>query len=151
MRVIIKGDIVLSCSVDDDKVKAWSTSNKEMKYEFTHGNSVYDIVIGREETPLEKRLLSISYERCCRVSNLETGAEVKRINFDRPCYSIAVDKTQTLIAIGSENKVTFIETTNFTKVKEVSLNDFVYSLAFNRQNDGMLAVTRNGEIHSFKF
>ena len=151
VRAFIKNEMILSCSLGDHKVKAWSTSNKNLKYEFMHSDEVKDIVIGREGTPLENRLLSISSDKSCRVSNLETGVELRKINFGSPCWSIAVDKTQTLIAIGSGKKVTFIETTNFTKVKEVSLNNYVNSLAFNRQNDCMLAVTESGEIHSFKF
>ena len=131
-------------------MKSWSIPNKKLKYEVKHGDSVYDIVIGREGTPLASKMISVSGDRSCRISSLETGAEVKTINFVKPCWSIAVDKAQTLIAVGTENNVTFIETINFTKVREVALNE-VYSLAFNKRNDYMLAVLSNGEIHSFKF
>ena len=136
-------------SCGKSKVDSWSIPNKELKYEFQCG-TVYDIVIGREGTPLANRMISVGAYSSCRISNLETGAEVKTINFDSKCRSIAVDKTQTLIAVGTENNVTFIETTNFTKVREVALNR-VYSLAFNKRNDCMLAVLNNGGIHSFKF
>ena len=119
-------------------------------YEFSHGDCVYDIVLGREGTPLANKMLSVSADSSCRISNLKTGAEVKKIKFSNPCWSIAVDKAQTVIAVGTTSYVTFIETTNFTKVKEVSLN-YVYSLAFNKRNDCLLAVLKNGEIHSFKF
>ena len=135
----------------NNTAKSWSTPNKDLKYEIKHGQSVYDIVTGLEGTPLANKIVSICYDSSCRISNLETGAEVKTINFDRNCYSIAVDKAQTLIAVGTSNKVTFIETTNFTKVKEVSMDGYVYSLAFNKRNDCMLAVLKNGEIHSLKF
>ena len=148
-RVIIKNDVVYSC--EEDIVKVWTTANKQVKYELKHDSEVLDIVIGREGTPLAGQLLSISWEGSCRVSNLETGAEVRKINFDDPCYSITVDEAQTLIAVGTAKKVTFIETTNFSKIKEVSMNDWVCSLAFNKRNDCMLAVTRSGEVHSFKF
>ena len=139
-----------SCGTDGT-VKSWSSPNKQLMYEVMHGNDVYDIVIGREGTPLENKLVSISWDKSCRILNLETGAEVKTVNFDCSCWSIAVDKAQTLIAVGTSNKVTFIETTNFTKVKEVSMDGYVYSLAFNKRNDCMLAVLKNGEIHSLKF
>ena len=149
-RVIIKNDIlctVYSCG-EDGKVKSWSILNKRLKYEFNHGNNVEDIVIGRRGTPLAGRLLSINYEGC-RISSSETGAEIKTIKYS--CYSIAVDKAQTVIAVGTGYKVAFIETTNFTQIKEVFVNDYVYSLAFNKRNDRMVAVTKNGEIHSLKF
>ena len=149
-RVIINEDMVYSCG-EDRKVMAWTTANNQLKYDFNHDNAVYDIVIGREGTPLAGRLLTISWDKSCRVSNLETGAEVRRINFDDPCYSITVDEAQTLIAVGTAKKVTFIETTNFSKIKEVSMNDWVCSLAFNKRNDCMLAVTKSGEVYSFKF
>ena len=150
MRVVIRKEIVFSCSLDSS-VKSWTLSNKNLKYEFKHDYEIYDMVIGREGTPLHNQILSISYDMSCRVSNLETGAEIKKIEFDSDCRSIAVDKSQTMIAIGTYANVTFIETTNFTVVKEVSLNDPVHSLAFNRQNDCMLAITKKGEVHSFKF
>ena len=150
-RVIIKNDMVYSCGCDY-KVKAWTIENKQLKYEFAHGDCVFDIVIGRDGTPLENRLVSISDDKTCRISDLETGAEVKTIKHDRNCYSIAVDKTQTLIAVGNGDKnITFIETTNYTKVKEVSLDSRVYSVAFNKRNDCLLAVTRDGWLHSLKF
>ena len=141
--------MVYSCGTDW-KVKAWSIANSQLKYEFVHGSWVYDIVIGRDGTPLENRLVSISDDKTCRISNSETGAEVKTIKFDSHCWSIATDRAQTVIAVGTDQNVTFIETTNFTKVKEISLNE-VYSLAFNKRNDNLLAVTGNGEVHSFKF
>ena len=134
----------------DSQVKAWSISDKQLKYEINQRSAVYDIVIGRKGTPLENRLVSIGYQ-CCRISSLETGAEVKRIELDSYCWSIAVDKAQTVIAIGTDKKVVFIKTTNFTNVKEVSLEKRVFSLAFNKRNDCMFALTNNGEVHSFKF
>ena len=146
---MIENDLVYSCGVDD-VVKSWTIPNRQLKYEIKHGNSVYDIVIGREGTPLANKLLSISHDRLCRISNLETGDEVKTIKLDTYCCSIAVDKAQAIIAVGTSRKVTFFETTNFTKVKEFSLND-VHSLAFNKRNHCMLAVLYNGEVHSFKF
>ena len=148
-RVILKNDIVFSCS-NDKKVKAWSVTSKKVKYEFAHGNTVYDIVIGREGTPLANRIFTISWDQTCRISNVQTGAEIKTIKLGH-CWSIAVDKAQTMIAIGNgDRNVTFIETSNFTKVKKVSLDNSVYSLAFNKRNDCLLAVT-GGEVHSFKF
>ena len=141
--------MMYSCGCDC-KVKAWSIANSQLKYEFAHGSYVYDIVIGREGTPFENRLVSISAEKCCRVSNLETGAKLKRINLDSPCWAVATDRAQTVIAIGTNANVTFIETTNFTKVKEILLKS-VYSLAFSKRNDYLLAVTGNGEVHSLKF
>lgn len=136
----------------NSKVQAWSIPTKKMKYEFAHGSEVGGIVIGREGTPLENRIVSIgSYDKSCRISNLETGDEVKKIDLERVCRSIAVDNAQTMIVVGNGKKVIFIDTTSFTKVKEVALNDTVYSLAFNKRNDYMLAVTSHGEVHSFKF
>ena len=148
-KVSIKNDMVYSCSIDN-KVMAWSIQNKQKKYEIMHGSRVYDFVIGFEETPLASRLVSISLDKTCRISNIETGTKVKEISFDSCCRSIAVDKAQTLIAVGTDQNVTFIETTNFTKVKEIPL-EYVYSLAFNSRNDSTLAITANGEVHSFKF
>ena len=148
-RVAIKNETIYSCSFDR-KVKAWSILDNELKYEISQGNSIYDFVIGHDGTPLNNRIVSISFDKTCRISNLENGAVVKTINFESYCWTIAVDKAQTMIAIGTNNNVTFIETTSFTKVKEVPMNT-VYSLAFNKRNDGMLAVTKYGEIHSFKF
>ena len=104
-------------------------------------------MIGREGTPLSNKTVSISADRTCRISNLETGAELKKVNFESKCWSVAVDKAQIVIAIGTEKNVTFIETTNFTKVKEISMNE-VDALAFNKRNDCLLAVTKNGEVHS---
>ena len=141
--------MVYSCG-KDEKVKAWTIANKQLKYEFAHGGWVYDIVIGHDGTPLENRLVSISTDKTCRISDLETGAEVKTIKLDSHCWSVATDRAQTVIAIGTNANVTFIETTNFTKVKEILLKS-VYSLAFNKRNDYLLAVTGNGEVHSLKF
>ena len=155
-RAYIQGDMVYTCG-SNRKVKAWSISKKQVKYEFEHCGWVHDIVIGREGTPLANRIVSTSYESC-RISNLETGAEMKKIDlrvsvgYGSPSgLSIAVDRAQTIIAVGSGATLTFIECSNFTKVKEVSLSDPVKSLAFNKRNDCMLAVTSKGEVHSLKF
>ena len=131
-------------------MKAWSIPNNQSKYEISHGDTVNDVVIGREETPLYNRIVSVSDDHTCRISNLETGAEVKILKFDSYCSTMAVDKAQTMIAVGTDNYVAFIETTNLTIVKKVPM-EYVYSLAFNKRNNCMLAVTRGGEIHSFKF
>ena len=139
-----------SCGYDS-KIKVWSITDMNFKYELEHGGCVFDIVIGREGTPLANRLVSISQDRSCRVSNLETGAEVKVVTCDFPCWCIAVDKTGSVIAIGNGSNVTFIETENFNKVEEVVLCTTVNSLLFNKSNDCMLAVTQNGYMHSFKF
>ena len=142
-----------------DKVKSWSIPNKKLKYEIEH-ESLIDIVIGREGTPLVNKILSIN-PRECRISKLKTGAKVKTIKLDefccQGCWSVAVNETQTLIAVGSKKHVTFIKTTNFTEIKKVSMSDVntedtltdIKSLAFNRRNDCMLAVLENGEVHSF--
>ena len=90
-RVLLKNDLVYSCG-RDDKVKAWSTTNKELKYEFKHGHYVYDMVIGRDGTPLANRIVSISLDNTCRISNLQTGVEIKKVNCNGWCWSIAVDK-----------------------------------------------------------
>ena len=148
-RVIIRDDVVYSCGTMH-KVKAWSIQTKQLKYEFSHNGSVYDLVLGRHGTPLWNRAVSVSWDKTCKISNSETGAELKKINFDSKCWSIAVDKAQTVIAIGSDENVTFIETTSFTKVNEIPLKN-VYALAFNKRNDCLLAVTEYGEVHSFKF
>ena len=149
-RVIINQSMVYSGS-NDNKIKAWSIPSATLKYEVAHLHSIYDVVIGREGTPLSDRILSISFDSYCRISNLETGTEIKRIEFDNYCYSIAVDKGQTLIAIGNGEKVTFIETSDFTIAKEVTLDGDVFALAFNQRNDCLLAVTEEGKVHSFKF
>ena len=149
-RVVLKNDIVYSCSLDS-MVKAWSITNKKLKYELKNSSWVNDIVIGQEGTPLENRLVSLGGYCGCRLSNLETGTVMKTIKLESNCHSIAVDKTGTIIAVGNGENVTFIETTNFTMVKTVSLNHWVNSLAFNIRNDCMLAVTEGGTVHSFKF
>ena len=148
-RVIVVNNMVYSCGMDG-KLKKWSILDKQLRYEFTHGNNVYEMTVGREETPLYNRVVSVSSDKFCRILDLETGAELRKINFDSQCWSLAVDKSQTVIAVGTDKKLTFIETANLTKVKEIALND-VYALAFNKRNDCLLAVTKNGEVHSFKF
>ena len=132
-------------------MKSYSIPDKQLKYEIKHGSSVYDIVIGREGTPLANKLLSISQDKFCRISNQETGDEVKTVKLDTDCFSIAFDNAQTLIAVGTDNNVAFIETTNFKKVKEVSFDSWIGSLGFNKRSDCMLAVLGNNEIYSFKF
>ena len=140
--------MVYSCSTDC-KVKAWSITNKQMKYEFAHQHYVCDIVIGRAGTPLENRIVSVGADKTCRISNLETGAELKKLCFDGWCRSISVDKAQTVIAIGTGENVTLFESTSFTKIKELCLKP-VNSVAFNQRNDCLLAVTY-GEVHCIKF
>ena len=120
-RVIISNDTVYSCG-RDRKLKVWSILNNQLLYEITFGNSVYDLVIGREGTPLANRIVSLSREGILRISAVETGDEVKTIKFDKECFSMAVDESQTVIAVGTRNSITFIDSTNYTKVKGVSFN-----------------------------
>ena len=151
-RVIIKQDLVFSCS-RDNKVKAWSIPDKKLKYQVSCGNSVIDMVIGREGTPLENRILAIGADQFFRVLDLKTGAIIAKKRFGGQLWSIAVDEAQTLVAIGDgSSKVTFIETSSLMyRVKEIFLDDWAYSLAFNKRSDCMLAVTTRGDVHSFKF
>ena len=133
-------------------MKVWSVRNQRTEHEFGNsGISVYDLVIGREGTPLANLIVFIGQNKTCRVFNSKTSVEIRTINLDSYCMSIAVDETQTMIVVGTDEGVTFIETTNFTKVKEVFLNNPVNSLAFNKRNDCMLAVTKKGEVHAFNF
>ena len=97
--MVLKHDLIFSCSAGR-MIKAWSVSNKRLKHELIHCGSVYDIVLGREGTTLEDRMLSISNGTCCRVFNAETGAIEKKITFYDICWSIAVDEEQTMIVIG---------------------------------------------------
>ena len=120
-------------------------------YMFEHDECVYDIFIGRDQTPLESRILSISGE-LCRISDLETGTDMEKV-FIRNCVrSMTIDETQNIIAIGTEiGTIIFIDTKNFIKVKEVSLDSSVLSLAFNKRNDCLLAVTKSGDVYGIKF
>ena len=133
----------------------WSILNNQLLYEITFGGSVVDLIIGREGTPLANQIVSLSRDGILRVSAVETGDEVKTIKFDNECFSIAIDKSQTVIAVGTGNRlnhcVTFIDSANYTKVKEVYFNDRINSLAFNERNDCMIAVTYSGEVHSLEF
>ena len=63
-RVIIKNHVVYSCA-DDATVKAFSILDKKKKFEFSHAQNVgavRDIVIGREGTPLQNRIITISMD-----------------------------------------------------------------------------------------
>ena len=153
--------MVFSCGLDS-RVKAWSIPNKKLKYEINHSDEVYDIVIGQDGTQLENRIVSFDInhfggEFCLKISNLETGVEVKRINLGSASLTIAVDQAQTVIVLGTKNKMTFIETTNFTIVKEVPFESVYFVLdhslatCFNKRNDGMLTLTGVGGVYSIKF
>ena len=96
-----------------------------------------------------------------RISNLETGAELHKIELkklDQACSTLAVDKTQTLMAVGTGRfygdngpyRLVVFETETFTEVKEFTVNE-IESLAFNKRNDCLLAVTGVGEVYCFKF
>ena len=144
----MKNDLVYSCAFGN--VKAWSIQNQQIDKEFVNNGHVYDMFLGREETPLAGQIVLIGHtDNSCDIFNIETGVKLNTINIHN-CHSVAVDKAQSLIAVGSSKKVTFIQTNDFEIIKEVELND-VCSLAFNKRNDCMLAVTRHGEIYSFKF
>ena len=148
-RVIVKDDMVYS-RCERGSVKAWSIRSGDLIYEIEHESDVEDIIIGRKGTPLENRLFTMCYE-VCQLSNLETGTEMKKINFEEEgCNSLAIDQTQTVIAISTYEGVAFIETSTFTKVKELPLEYSVDSFAFNKSNDCLVA-TINDEIHTFKF
>ena len=139
--------MVYSCGYS--KVKAWSISNKQLKYEIQDGGIVNDIVIGRKGTPLENRLVSVGYKGC-RISDLETGAEVRKPILNSECWSIVVDRCQCMIAVGTEKNVTFFEAYNFIKVNEIPFEKSVNSLVHDKRYICMLALTCNGEVHSFK-
>ena len=89
-------------------------------------------MIGREGTPLFNRILSIPFNSGCRISNLETGAEVRTIKFGNYCWSIAVDKGQTLIAIGNGKKVT-LQFVIGQYVLQMGKNEFEF-MAYNLKN-----------------
>ena len=55
----------------------WSIPNQQLKHEFFHFDPVYDLVIGRQGTPLQSQIVSLGRDKC-RVFNFESGTEVKR-------------------------------------------------------------------------
>ena len=150
-RVLIKNDSIYSSSIDGT-IKAWSLDNQTTKYEINHDGSVVDFVIGNEGGPLENRIVTISLDKTCRVSNMETGEKVASVGFNSYCRSLTIDQNGFVIVVGTDDdRVTFIDTTTFEIVKRVTLGSSIYSLAFNQQNDTLLAVSETGQVYSFKF
>ena len=95
--------------------------------------------------------MTISWDRTCRFSNLETGEKLAKIKLGSYCRSLTADRTGSLVVVGTDDdKVTFIDTTTFEIMKQVSLGSSINSLAFNRQNDALLAVSKTGQVYSFK-
>ena len=133
-------------------MKAWSLRDQTTKYDIKHGGEVYDFVIGWKGSSFENQIVTISWDQTCRLSDLETGDEVSRIKLGSYCRSLAVDRTGSVIVVGTDdNNVTFIDTTTFEIIKQISVGSSIYSLAFNRRNDALLAVSKTGQVYSFKF
>ena len=109
-------------------------------------------MVGQQGSPLEKLLVTANLDWTCRISNIENGEEVATITLDSDCQALTVDRNQVVIVVGTDDrKVTFIDTTTFEIVKQVTLDNPIISLAFNQQNDTLLAVSQTGQVYSFKF
>ena len=133
-------------------MKAWSRREKTTKYEIRHDRQVFDFVVGKDEGLLSNRIVTASLDTTCRVSNIETGEELISIQLGSPCKSLTVDRNEAVIVVGTDdNKVTFIDTSTFEIVKQVTLGSSINSLAFNQQNDTLIAVSETGQVYSFKF
>ena len=109
-------------------------------------------MIGQESGPLANRIVTVGRDKTCRVSNIETGETVGSVDLESSGRSLTVAQNEFVIAVGTaDNKVTFIDTTTFEIVKQVTLGSPIYSLAFNQQNDALIAVSETGQVYSFKF
>ena len=111
-----------------------------------------NFIIGQDQSPLANRIVTISLDKTCQVFNTDTGEKIATIEFGSYCRSLAVDRNEAVIVIGTDDKkVTFIDTTTFQIVKQVTLGGSIYSLAFNQENELLLAVSQKGQVYSFKF
>ena len=133
-------------------MQAWSLRDQTTKYEIKHGGAVSDFVVGQKRSPLANRIVLIGSDKACWISNKKTGGVVAKVQLDSFCRSLTVDRNETVIVVGTaDNKVTFINTTTFKIVKQVTLDALIDSLAFNHLNDTLLAVSGTGQVYSFKF
>ena len=148
---MIDNDTVYSFSAAGT-IKAWSIPDQTTKYEIKQDAEVFDFVVGQQGSPLEKLLVTANLDWTCRISNIKNGEEVATITLDAGCRALTVDPQQFVIIVGTDDKkVTFIDTTTFEIVKQVTLDNPIISLAFNQQNDTLLAVSQTGQVYSFKF
>ena len=159
-RTIINNDLIFSCA-SDTKVICWKPSERKVKYFIQHDAQVQDIIIGRKGTPLKNKIISADWYNFCKISSLQTGKGIRKIALGYQCSSLTADKAQTLIAAGlsrGAGKVILIDTKTLRIVKQVVLDidTMICSLAFNRRNDTLLAVTTDArvgisEVYSLKF
>ena len=131
---------------------AWSVVDQTTKYQMKHGGKALDFLVGQKRSPLANRVVMINSDKACRISNKENGGVVAKIQLGGLCRSLTVDRNDSVIVVGTDdNKVTFIDATTCKITKQVTLGSSVYSLAFNQQNDVLLAASKSGEVYSFKF
>ena len=117
-----------------------------------HGGGVLDFIVGQKRSPLANRVVMINSSKTCCISNKETGGVVAKVQLDSFCRSLTVDRNETVIVVGTDdNKVNFIDATTFKIAKQVTLGSSIDSLAFNQQNDVLVAASKSGQVYSFKF
>ena len=112
------------------------------------------MVIGQEGTPLQGKLVTVDNKGCCRLSNVDTGEQIKETKVssaqDLICYQVIADHHQTMLVIKSEVSwngfLAFIDTETFEVVDEVQLEHYVADIAFNKRCNRLLAVTEHGKI-----
>ena len=132
-------------------MQAWSLHDQTTKYKIKHGE-VSDFIVGQKRSPLANRIVMIGSDKACWISNKETGGVVAKVNLNSICLSLTVDRNETVIVVGTDdNKVNFIDATTFKIVKQVTLGSSIDSLAFNQQNDVLVAASKSGQVFSFKF
>ncbi len=135
----------------------WMWISKDNKYFVPHlsdGNlSIYDVqemkeirrfvnndsIVGYVISPDEKRLYTSSKNDVLQEWNMDTGAEIKRIDFNSPITSILMTKNAKYLVVGGLNQVKFW---NIKEMKEV------ISLYLIKNNEWILMTPKGYFINS---
>ena len=112
------------------------------------------MVVGRKGTALDEKLVTIDTKGHCRLSNIETGEQIKETRYstdpNAKCLKVITDQNQSMLVINSElsrkGLLTFIDIETFKVVNEVNLHHWAADITFNKRCNRLLAVTENGTI-----
>ena len=115
------------------------------------------MVVGREGTPLEAKLVTVDIQGYCRLSNIDTGEKVRetKVNSkeDTRYFKVISNQNQTMLVVTAmcfdhgnlTTVISFLDTETLNVVKEVQ-QDCISDITFNKRGNRLLAVTENGKI-----
>jgi len=98
-----------------------------------------------------KLLISASDDKTVRVWDTATGGEIKQVDFPDQLGGIELSSNGEILTVATGSKVIFMDSTELTTIKEVSVPCPVYSASLNLEKDVFVCGGENCKLYKYDY